>query len=985
MTPLFSPATRRRTTATSTDRTGRRCPILEHKVTPPASPPGLERPGLVERARAAPVAVLSGPAGQGKTCLATQIVAGGPVAWFTADELDRDAAAVVPQLLAALARAWPDLAGTETAGADDAAALPLLASTLETVAGPGGVVVDDAHLLGAGLLDAVVATMLASLPPACRLVVCTQGDLTPALVRAAAAGRVAVIEPADLALTAAECDRLGAGPEIHARTGGWPVAVALSVRTGATAPGGPAALADLALADVPAAARSVVTVLARLPRLPAATVAGLGEAGALVLDHPALVEHQPGGWVTVRPWLREALSTRPADGAVFMAVAGSLRALGQAELAARLLLAEGHLAEGAREVEQLAGQAARLGRWDRVLALVADVPGPACTLELDLLRAAAGQGLNRLDDETALVDLVRRAEAVGPGAALRARSVLAHFHRMHGDLRFLEVCEAALGETLEADDPGRVVADAWLPHDPEPAVAAAELLRSYGHALLLSTDPVTIHRGRRLADAAAGLAGQAGRDTLAERAWHLSVEALLHLRDAETVVPRLRAAARALQERGHTDASMRFTELAVLEHLSGDHAAARRSVELGRECADRAGIRLTLPPLDAVEIGLDVAAGGSVPELLARFEDVLGAMWVEPRLRFHVAAFAAELGVALVRRGELPSARRCLARAEAAIDPGPLTHASALRCRRLGALLELAGGHPEAGGAALASLRSTAVEEGRTALVDLLDRDLRHGLGPVRPAPGPGPGEPTVAVRVLGPELSITVAGEPIPALRGFPAKLLAVLVTRQGAMTVDAAIDALWPEADPDAGRIRLHRVLLRLRRSLGLAADGPITGADGQIRVDPAGVTVDSWAFQRAADPGALRVDGAWPAIQRYPADVLTQQFAHEGPIDEYRSELRATFLHVASALFADRRSWTDPEAVAALARRATRLAPDDERLSLLAAQALLDLGRPRQARAVVDATAHALVELGVDERPFGRAAEGVLTRGRAAAVRR
>jgi hypothetical protein len=91
------------------------------------------------------------------------------------------------------------------------------------------------------------------------------------------------------------------------------------------------------------------------------------------------------------------------------------------------------------------------------------------------------------------------------------------------------------------------------------------------------------------------------------------------------------------------------------------------------------------------------------------------------------------------------------------------------------------------------------------------------------------------------------------------------------------------------------------------------------------------------------------------------------------------------VAATVLADRRSWTDTEAVAALARRATRLVPDDEQLSLLAAHALLDLSRARQARAVVDATTRALVDLGIDERPFARAAGAVLDRSRAVAVRR
>ena len=48
-------------------------------------------------------------------------------------------------------------------------------ATLETIAGPGCLVIDDAHLLPADVLDSVARAAAATLAPDCRLVVRTCG------------------------------------------------------------------------------------------------------------------------------------------------------------------------------------------------------------------------------------------------------------------------------------------------------------------------------------------------------------------------------------------------------------------------------------------------------------------------------------------------------------------------------------------------------------------------------------------------------------------------------------------------------------------------------------------------------------------------------------------------------------------------------------------------------------------------------------------
>ncbi len=82
-----------------------------------------------------------------------------------ADELDRDRSTVVGHLFAALGSAWPDVADLAPATIEDDAAVPLLGAALEQLAGPGCLVMDDVHLLPSDVLDAVVRTALAGLPP----------------------------------------------------------------------------------------------------------------------------------------------------------------------------------------------------------------------------------------------------------------------------------------------------------------------------------------------------------------------------------------------------------------------------------------------------------------------------------------------------------------------------------------------------------------------------------------------------------------------------------------------------------------------------------------------------------------------------------------------------------------------------------------------------------------------------------------------------
>jgi len=73
-----------------------------------------------------------------------------------------------------------------------------------------------------------------------------------------------------------------------------------------------------------------------------------------------------------------------------------------------------------------------------------------------------------------------------------------------------------------------------------------------------------------------------------------------------------------------------------------------------------------------------------------------------------------------------------------------------------------------------------------------------------------------VEIQVLG-EFAIRIDGrrQPLPAAR--PASLLKVLAIHDGRLTLEQAIDMLWPETDVATGRRRMRNVLRRLRTALG------------------------------------------------------------------------------------------------------------------------------------------------------------------------
>lgn len=251
--------------------------------------------------------------------------------------------------------------------------------------------------------------------------------------------------------------------------------------------------------------------------------------------------------------------------------------------------------------------------------------------------------------------------------------------------------------------------------------------------------------------------------------------------------------------------------------------------------------------------------------------------------------------------------------------------------------------------------------ERRTFLPGVWRRRLDGADGPGDDASGSPGGEAvreTVSIRVFGPEITVSSGNTPRAVPRGFAARLLALLVAADGVLGLERAIDELWPDADPDSGRNRLYIVVHRLRRSLGIDADGPLKCEDGLLRLErDSGVTVDAWEFAAAASAGRLG-----DAVDLYAGEFCSRQFAYEDFAIEARRELHGRFLTAARRMLEDHVAAARTAEATTLARRLWEADPEDETGCLAAITALAGAGHRGEALRILEDTATRLRDLGL-----------------------
>jgi len=224
-------------------------PVLASKITAPTVPDwAVQRPRITkliaEGARWCPLTVLTGPAGAGKTMALALWAAAepGPVAWVGLDEFDDRPEVFWSYVVAALRRAGVAMPRALAAAVWGRAAgqvfAPWLAAALAALDVPVRLVLDDLHLLtDPGLLEGL-EFVARNAGGGLRLAVASRVDPPLRLHRYRLAGQLAEIRVTDLAFSPAEAELLLAryGITLAAdvleclmrRTEGWPAGLRLA-------------------------------------------------------------------------------------------------------------------------------------------------------------------------------------------------------------------------------------------------------------------------------------------------------------------------------------------------------------------------------------------------------------------------------------------------------------------------------------------------------------------------------------------------------------------------------------------------------------------------------------------------------------------------------------------------------------------------------------------------------------------------------------
>ena len=203
--------------------------------------------------------------------------------------------------------------------------------------------------------------------------------------------------------------------------------------------------------------------------------------------------------------------------------------------------------------------------------------------------------------------------------------------------------------------------------------------------------------------------------------------------------------------------------------------------------------------------------------------------------------------------------------------------------------------------------------------------------------------------------------GQDVSPLPGRPSTLVKLLAIR-GQLTVDEAIDDLWPEAELDVGRNRLRNLLNRVRATSG----DVVVRTDGALRLAPE-AQVDWKRFEQeataamAASPQA-RAGLARAALARSTGELL--------PADKYsewatvpRERLRRRQLALIDVVSNDALARQDFDEAERLLDEAIALDPLDEERYVRLARALLAQGRVSRAQRVAQQAIGVSSELGVD----------------------
>jgi LuxR family transcriptional regulator, maltose regulon positive regulatory protein len=964
----------------------------------------------------ASVSVVVGGGGYGKSALAAEAAEflDAPVI-VTALESAGVSAALLPQRLrsAAARVGLSDLAALMDRAAP-AGPAGVLDALLEALAGSGAMIVVDEVQHAEPEALALLVRLAGQLGADQRLLLI--GREAPSGIAALRRNSAAVwLGTADLAMTTPEVAALcrqGFGlavaeaeaERLRAATGGWTAAVVLAASQarsadqplladsarGASEAQVLAGLVEQMLSGIPEPARSAVAGVAHLPLLRERIVErATGVPGLLaVIGHAGLpLQESADGWFKLIDPVRHLLAARaPAATGVLTAAAAAYAEEGRPDLAAGLLIGAGRASDAAALLAAMSPpEAERLG-LDELSQLAGRLPA-------DVLA----------DQPRILLHIARECE---PPAAIHRRAqalneALAALGQPPSDPELAREVSAEMARDLVRDD------------DPEGAEALAV-------AVLAETPPAEERTRARLLDTLGRVAARyndeehlaiaADRLTMAARsyrnqglwswlAYTLAVlgcwvhahrgaidQAVAALDESLQVIPDRRQQravlltfrAEILNQAGrYEEAEANLTEAEAIAQVIGDvrvraYAGWERARGLSQQ-GDGPGTLAAILAAESFRSDWFDGCGGEFLADAADFLDRVGyrdlALQYLDRavLQSEHEGFEVERATAAImaRSGDPEEAERRLLALVASPWCEPVE-----RCRvqLLRALAAERRGDPAVTPLALEALE-LAARLGHPGLPLIVERQaVTSLLGLVAATGHPlaiGLATMTfpVTVRLLG-GFAVTRGGRPVDVPPGRGRQLIKLVAAAGGRLTADAAMEALWPEADPDASANRLRTVLNRLKEAAGEL----VLRDDRQLRLGP-DVHTDVQAFTDDARRAMLlaaggsreAVSAARAALARYGGDLLPGD-PYESWAELPRQRLRNQALGLLDlcAEWAARAEDLD-EAVRCL-ERAIDLAPDEEERYLSAARHLLTQGRRGAARRMVARARSVVEDLGV-----------------------
>jgi DNA-binding SARP family transcriptional activator len=224
-----------------------------------------------------------------------------------------------------------------------------------------------------------------------------------------------------------------------------------------------------------------------------------------------------------------------------------------------------------------------------------------------------------------------------------------------------------------------------------------------------------------------------------------------------------------------------------------------------------------------------------------------------------------------------------------------------------------------------------------------------------------------VTVVLLG-GFGVTRGGRAIEVPPGQGRQLVKLVAVSGGRLSADAAMEELWPEADPELSANRLRTVLNRLRDAAGEI----VIREDRQLCLGP-DVHTDVQAFTENARRGLAlaaaqsreAVSAARAALARYRGDLLPED-QYEPWAEMPREQLRRQALALLDLCASAAASSGDVDEAVRCLERGIELAPDEEERYVTAARHLLTQGRRGAARSMVHRARAVIDDLGVRPSP-------------------